>query len=119
MVNELRLDRTLEGLADPTRRAIVAGLAAGPRTFGDLASDFPISRPAVSRHLRVLRRVGLVREERVPYDGRVRLYSLHPEPLRSLDRWIDQVTGFWEQQLGAFREAAEELRRERSQEKER
>jgi DNA-binding transcriptional ArsR family regulator len=112
MVNDFPVaepvDRTFAGLADPTRRAIVAMLAEGPRTFGDVAAAFGVSRPAVSRHLRVLRQAGLVRESPVARDGRVRLYSLRSEPLDQLDTWIEQVRRFWQGQLDAFGRAARE-----------
>jgi DNA-binding transcriptional ArsR family regulator len=110
MVNEFAqsepVGRTLAGLADPTRRAIVAMLAEGPRTFGEVAATFPVSKPAVSRHLRLLRQAGLVQESPVPADGRVRLYSLRREPIDQLDAWIEQLRRFWEGQLEAFRRAA-------------
>ena len=106
MVNDIGIDRTLSSLADPTRRAIVTTLASGPRTFGELSSAFPISDPAVSRHLRVLRETGLVSEERVPDDGRKRLYSLRPNRLRPLDTWLAEVTRYWQTQLSDLRMAA-------------
>lgn len=114
MVKEMDVDRTLSGLADPTRRSIVASLAVGPRTFSDLAAGYPISAPAVSRHLRVLRKAGLVSERRVPGDGRVRLYALAAKPLLDLDGWLDEVTRFWRTQLDSFKRAAEELAREQA-----
>jgi DNA-binding transcriptional ArsR family regulator len=110
MVNDIAagepVDRTFAGLADPTRRTIVAMLAERPRTFGDVASAFPVSKPAVSRHLRLLREAGLVIESPIPRDGRVRLYSLRSEPIDQLDRWIEQVRRFWQDQLDAFGRAA-------------
>lgn len=72
-------------IADPIRRAILDRLRLGERTAGDLAAEFPISRPAVSRHLRVLRRAGLASERRV---AQSRIYSLIPGPLREVDQWV-------------------------------
>ena len=89
----------LAALADPTRRALVALLATGERAAGDLAGRFPVSRPAISRHLRVLREAGLVR---VRSDGRQRLYALDPAPLRDLDDWLDPYRDLWAQRLDAL-----------------
>jgi DNA-binding transcriptional ArsR family regulator len=74
----------LAALADATRREIVALLAGGERAAGELADRFPVSRPAISRHLRVLREAGLVRART---EGKRRLYRLDPAPLRDLDAW--------------------------------
>lgn len=112
MVNEFpgspSVDSTFSGLADPTRRAIVAMLAERPRTFGDVAAAFPVSKPAVSRHLRLLREAGLVEEATVATDARLRLYSLRREPIDQLDAWIEQLRRFWQGQLEAFRRVAAE-----------
>jgi DNA-binding transcriptional ArsR family regulator len=112
MVNEFPgsapVDRTFSGLADPTRRAIVGMLAERPRTFGDVAAAFPVSKPAVSRHLRLLREAGLVVEAPVATDGRLRMYSLRRESIEQLDAWIEQLRRFWEGQLEAFRRVAVE-----------
>ena len=101
------LDHTLSALADPTRRRIVDALRKRPRRAGELASAFRMSPPAMSRHLRVLRTSGLVEEERVEHDSRVRLYRLRPEPFRDLQSWLEEVEGFWTDQLGAFKAHAE------------
>lgn len=79
-------------VADPTRRAILDTLRSGPVSAGDLASAFPISRPAVSRHLRVLREADLVEERR---EGRARIYHLRPGPLSEIDRWLTTYRTFW------------------------
>ena len=76
-----------EALADPTRRTIVELLAEGERSAGELAAEFETSRPAVSRHLRVLREHGLVSARE---HGRRRLYSLEPAPLAELDEWLSR-----------------------------
>ena len=73
-------------VADPTRRAILDLLRRGELSAGELASRFTVSRPAVSRHLRVLRQVGLLKESR---QAQSRRYSLNPAPLAQLDRWLD------------------------------
>jgi DNA-binding transcriptional ArsR family regulator len=86
-------------LADPTRRRLLELLAAGERSAGELAGEFAISRPGVSRHLRVLREAGLVHERG---DGRRRLYSVDPAPLAEVDDWLDRWRGFWAQRLDAL-----------------
>jgi DNA-binding transcriptional ArsR family regulator len=83
-------------LADPTRRAILARLRRGEISAGAIASRFDMSRPAVSRHIRVLRRARLVRERR---EGRLRLYTLQPEPLRRIDEWLSGYRRFWRTRL--------------------
>ncbi|TYP87980.1 ArsR family transcriptional regulator [Blastococcus xanthinilyticus] len=86
-------------LGDETRRELVALLAAGEVPAGELAARFPVSRPAISRHLRVLREAGLVR---VRSDGRQRLYALDPRPLRELDEWLEPYRDLWAQRLDAL-----------------
>lgn len=102
----------IAALADPTRRRIVELLADGELSAGELASQFPVSRPAVSRHLRVLRESGLVS---VRDQAQRRLYSLDPAPLAELDEWLHRYRGFWAQRLDALET---ELRRARRQRKE-
>jgi DNA-binding transcriptional ArsR family regulator len=79
-------------LADPTRRRLLEDLAAGPRPAGKLAGDFSSSRPAVARHLRVLRDAGLVR---VRPHGRERVYALDARPLKSVARWVARYEALW------------------------
>jgi len=81
-----------DALADPTRRRVVELLAERERTAGELAAAFTVSRPAVSRHLRVLREAGLVRSRG---EAQRRIYALEPEPLDELDRWVASVRRFW------------------------
>jgi DNA-binding transcriptional ArsR family regulator len=88
-----------EALADPTRRRLLELLAAGERSAGELAEEFAISRPGVSRHLRVLREAGLVRARGA---GQRRLYSVDPGPLDEVDAWLDRWRGFWAQRLDAL-----------------
>jgi DNA-binding transcriptional ArsR family regulator len=94
-------------LADPTRRRLLELLAAGERSAGELAAEFDISRPGVSRHLRVLREAGLVRARG---EAQRRLYSVDPAPLDELDAWLARWRGFWAQRLDAL---DTELRRTR------
>jgi DNA-binding transcriptional ArsR family regulator len=88
-----------EALADPTRRRIMELLAAGERSAGDLAAEFAISRPGVSRHLRVLRESGLVRSRG---QGQRRLYSVDPAPLAEVQAWLTRYQQFWAQRLDAL-----------------
>jgi DNA-binding transcriptional ArsR family regulator len=99
----------LEALADPTRREIVELLAEGERNAGEIASRFRVSRPAVSRHLRVLREHGLVRSRR---ERQQRIYSLDPGPLEELDAWLGRYRTFWTSRLDAL---DVELRRTRKE----
>ncbi|MDH3498129.1 MAG: metalloregulator ArsR/SmtB family transcription factor [Gemmatimonadota bacterium] len=94
-----QLDRTFGALADPIRRAILARLAEGESSVGELARPFDVSRPAISRHLRVLERAGLVRRAR---DGRVSRCALDAGPLREAADWVDHYRRFWEAQLDAL-----------------
>lgn len=89
-------------LADPTRRAIFEGLAHGPRAVGELARGVPVSRPAVSQHLKILREAGLVTDQR---DGARRLYSVDPRGVEAMRAYLDS---FWSDALAAFKEAAEQ-----------
>lgn len=88
-----------EALADPTRRRILELLADGERTAGELAAAFAVSRPAVSRHLRVLRDAELVRWRG---DAQRRIYRLAPEPLTEVDAWLDRYRRFWAGRLDAL-----------------
>lgn len=89
----------LEAIADPTRRRILELLKEGEVGAGDLCSEFAISRPAVSRHLRVLREVGLVRSR---VDGQRRVYALDARPLAELDAWLEPYRRLWAQRLDAL-----------------
>jgi DNA-binding transcriptional ArsR family regulator len=91
--------QSLAALADPTRRELVTLLARGELAAGELAECFPVSRPAISRHLRVLREAGLVT---VRTDGRRRLYALDPRPLAELDDWLEQYRDLWVQRFDAL-----------------
>jgi DNA-binding transcriptional ArsR family regulator len=91
---------TFQALADPTRRAVLDLLRHGSQPAGQIASAFTVSRPAISKHLRLLRRAHLVREQR---RGRNRVYQLNPEPLRAVDSWIDQYRSFWATSLNSLK----------------
>jgi DNA-binding transcriptional ArsR family regulator len=101
------LDRTLAALSEPTRRAVVDLLRVKPRRAGELAQALDMSAPALSRHLRVLRKSGLIIDEEPEADARVRLYRLRPEAFASLRGWLGEVEAFWGTQLGAFKAHAE------------
>jgi len=91
----------LAALADPTRRRIFEALRAGPAPVGRLAAKLPVSRPAVSQHLKTLKEAGLVADEA---DGTRRVYRIDPKGLASLRRWLDQ---FWDDALDAFKAEVE------------
>ena len=95
------LDHVFSALADPTRRAILARLASGPSSVGELAAPFDISLPAISRHLRVLRNAGLITRHK---DGRVRRCTLEATPLRAASDWIESYRQFWEDQFDSLAE---------------
>ena len=95
-----RNEATFQALADPTRRAVLDLLRRGSQPAGQIASAFPVSRPAISKHLRLLRRAHLVREHR---EGRNRVYQLNPEPLRAVDSWIEQYRVFWTANLNSLK----------------
>ncbi len=96
------LEATFAALGEPTRRAVVGLLSRGPRRAGDLADELGQSAPAMSRHLRVLRRSGLIAPEEVDADARVRLYRLQKAPFDQMRGWLDEVELFWGEQLDAF-----------------
>ena len=85
-------EATFSALADPTRRAVLDLLRQGSQPAGRIAQAFPVSRPAISKHLRLLRRAHLVQEHR---QGRHRFYHLNPTPLKAVDSWLEQYRVFW------------------------
>jgi DNA-binding transcriptional ArsR family regulator len=93
-------EATFQALADPTRRAVLDLLRRGSQPAGQIAGAFLVSRPAISKHLRLLRRAHLVREHR---EGRHRVYHLNPEPLRAVDSWLDQYRTFWSTSLASLK----------------
>src|SRR5580692_11818739 len=88
-------------IADPTRRQVLERLADGPRAVGEIAEGLPVSRPAVSQHLKVLKEAGLVSDRQ---DGARRIYSIDPKGLGAMRAWLDQ---FWDTALLAFKAEAE------------
>jgi len=104
-----RLDATFAALADPTRRAILARLARGEASVMELAAPFEMSQPAISKHLKVLERAGLVARGR---DAQRRPCRLVAEPLRAVDVWIERYRELWEESFEALDNVLEELKRE-------
>jgi len=92
-------------IADPTRRAILDRLRAGPAPVNALAADFEQSRPAISKHLRVLRDARLVAEERA---GRERMYRLQPQPLQRALGWLEGYRSFWQANLNQLKRYLED-----------
>ena len=93
--------KALSALSDPTRRAVFERLRAGPASVQQIAAGLPVSRPAVSQHLKALREAGLVHDEP---RGTARIYSIHTPGLRALRDWIE---GFWDEALDNFKTHAE------------
>jgi DNA-binding transcriptional ArsR family regulator len=93
--------KALHSLSDPTRRRVFERLRAGPQSVGVLARGLPVSRPAVSQHLKVLKAAGLVNERA---EGTRRVYYIDPDGLGELRRWLDE---FWDDALRALKKAAE------------
>lgn len=98
-------EATFQALADPTRRAVLDLLRKGPRSAGQIAEAFPVSRPAISKHLRQLRRTQLVMQYR---RGRHRYYQLNPEPLKAVDAWLAHYRKFWETNLANLKTFVEQ-----------
>lgn len=104
------LDQTLAALAEPTRRHVVETLRDGPRKASDLADISGVSRPLMSRHLRILRASKIVEEVRVESDARLKLYRLRQAPFDDLGSWLDEIRTFWSDQLNAFKQHIEKER---------
>jgi DNA-binding transcriptional ArsR family regulator len=100
------LNRTFGALADPTRRRILEHLAQGDRCVTDLARPHRMSLPAVSKHLRVLERAGLIRRQRC---GRVHQLKLEAQPMKDAQQWIEQYRRFWEENLDRLDEYLRQL----------
>ena len=101
------VENVFVALADPTRRRVIELLGERPRRAGELADAAGTSPPVMSRHLRVLLHSGLVADERVPEDARLRIFRLRPEPVLALQAWLDQLQAHWNEQLGAFKRHVE------------
>ena len=106
---------TFTALADPTRRQIVESLALGETSFGDIADQFEMSRPAVSQHLKTLREAGIVA---VRADAQRRIYRLSDDGLDEIDAWLNKVRGFWNQRLDKLEQllAVEDEQKEKDDE---
>jgi DNA-binding transcriptional ArsR family regulator len=96
MATHLSPDPVFRALADPTRREILRLLRRGRLSVGDLADNFDISRPAISKHLRLLRDAGLVKDKP---KGASRICELNAEPLKAIDSWLDDYKRFWDRSL--------------------
>src|SRR2546423_4139543 len=101
--------RVVSALADPTRMSVLEKLRDGPRSVGEIANDMPVSRPAVSQHLKVLKEAGLVNDRSV---GTRRIYHIDPKGLGAMRAWLDQ---FWDSALTAFAEEIERASKEKKQ----
>jgi DNA-binding transcriptional ArsR family regulator len=104
------MDEVLQALADPSRRTVLEILRNQPATAGELAAALPIARPGVSRHLRVLREVGLVD---VRQDAQRRIYTLRPEALVEVDQWLEPYRALWQNRLDALHTEIARGKRER------
>ena len=111
MASPAGLDATFAALSDATRVAVVGLLSKEPRRAGELAEALEMTPAAMSRHLRVLRRSGLIGEEGIDEDARVRVYHLRKEPFDRVRNWLEDVEAFWGGQLAAFQTHVEKRRR--------
>jgi DNA-binding transcriptional ArsR family regulator len=110
-LSSARLDATFAALADPTRRAILARLASGEASVRELAEPFDMSQPAISKHLKVLERAGLISHGR---DAQRRPRKLEAKPLEEANEWIEKYRQFWEQAYGRLDDLLEEMKAEES-----
>ena len=102
-----RLDATFAALADPTRRAILARLASGEASVTELAEPFSMSQPAISKHLKVLERAGLIS---IGNDAQRRPRRLEPEPLAEANQWLERYREFWEASFLRLDDLLDELK---------
>ncbi|HYJ91314.1 MAG TPA: metalloregulator ArsR/SmtB family transcription factor [Pyrinomonadaceae bacterium] len=109
-----RLDATFAALADPTRRAILARLASGEATVNDLAKPFKMSQPAISKHLKVLERAGLISHSQI---AQSRPRRLEAKPLKEATMWLEKYRQFWEASFERLDDLLEELKLEAQPEK--
>jgi DNA-binding transcriptional ArsR family regulator len=107
-----RLDATFSALADPTRRAILARLASGAASVNELAEPFDMSQPAISKHLKVLERAGLISRDK---DAQRRPRRLEPEPLAEANQWLERYREFWETNFQRLDSLLDEFKREQSE----
>jgi DNA-binding transcriptional ArsR family regulator len=107
------LNLAFGALADASRREVIRLLLQKPRRAGELAMSIHMTPPALSRHLRVLRRAGLIAEEGIEDDARVRIYSVHPNAFQPILQWVSQTEDLWRRQLQSFKMYAEGIQRGR------
>ena len=107
------LDAAFAALSDSSRREMLRMLLHKPRRAGELAASIDMSPQALSRHLRVLRKAGLVAEQGIEDDARVRVYSVHPSAFQPVQQWLAQAEELWRAQLHAFKAYAENVQRNR------
>ncbi len=105
MVHRKQRDAVFRAIADPTRREILSLLRVRRRTVGEIAGNFRMSRPAVSKHLRLLRSAGLIVSRK---DGTARVCSLNAKPLRAIDDWLRDYETFWSETLQSLKSYVEE-----------
>ncbi|CCE08579.1 Transcriptional regulator, ArsR family [Bradyrhizobium sp. STM 3843] len=106
-----RIDKTLAALADPHRRQTIELLRRRPHRAGELADALGLPAPAMSRHLRELKRSGLVEETHPEFDARVRIYALKDGAMAELKRWLAQTEAMWSAQLSSFKAHVERQRK--------
>lgn len=109
MNQSARLDVTFAALADPTRRAILARLARGEATVMELAEPFELSQPAISKHLKVLERAGLVARSR---DAQRRPCRIVAAPLAEVTRWLERYRAFWDESFARLDDVLDQLKKE-------
>jgi DNA-binding transcriptional ArsR family regulator len=109
--SEVELSAAFGALSDASRRQMIRLLLQKPRRAGELAECLDMSPQALSRHLRVLRRAGLIAEQGIERDARVRIYSVQATAFQSVQDWMTQVEHLWQRQLQAFKAFAENPRR--------
>jgi DNA-binding transcriptional ArsR family regulator len=110
MTSSSHLDATFAALADPTRRAILARLATGEASVNELAEPFDMSQPAISKHLRVLERAGLISRSR---DAQRRPCRIEARPLAEANQWLERYRQFWEANFGRLDSLLEEMKAQR------
>ena len=111
IVNYYQLMDVFEALADPRRRQVVQLLGSRPRRAGELADAAGMSPPAMSRHLKLLLDAGIVEDERVPDDARLRIFKLRPQSLVAVQAFLDQLQAEWNAQLESFKRHVEGTKR--------
>jgi DNA-binding transcriptional ArsR family regulator len=105
------LDCVFQGLADPTRRAVLERLSSGPASVGELAKPFSMALPSLLQHLDVLQDCGLVNSRKV---GRVRIYQITPQPLKVAEGWLEKQRGVWSRRLDQLDSYLANLKKEKS-----